>query len=219
MRPIGDCWTKLGDDEQAALAYSRATELRPHSFEGTIGIAHLQLLEGDFDAARKTFRILHLPRAETHDVAAQIEFFARDFGAAKELYTKLDNVERDGGGSFFGAVTYRSAVGRAKQGLGEKEEAKILLEECLAKERSVVDREPENPEAVYRLAAVEASLGMVDSSFSHLRQAVTLGWVDYRSLKLDPRFDVLRSTPEFQTIINELSAKVADMRTKTQIRK
>lgn len=214
---IGDCWAHLVDDEQAARAYSRATELRPHSFEGTIGIAHLRLLEVDFEAAREICRTLH--GGETDDMAAQIEFFARKFDAAKELYTKLEKVNPDGGGSFFGAVTYRSGVARAKQALGENEEARILLEDCLAKERAMVDREPENAEAVYRLAAIEASLGMLETSFSHLRKAVTLGWVDYRSLNLDPRFDFLRPIPEFQIIMNELSGKVADMRTKAQTKK
>jgi hypothetical protein len=108
-------------------------------------------------------------------------------------------------------MTYCSAAGRAKQALGEMSEAKRILEECLIRERANAEREPENPEALYRLAAVEASLGMTEASLSHLREATALGWVDYRSLGLDPRFDSIHG-PEFQTIIDELSARVADMR-------
>jgi tetratricopeptide (TPR) repeat protein/TolB-like protein/tRNA A-37 threonylcarbamoyl transferase component Bud32 len=213
---IGDCWTRLGDDEQAMLAYKRATELRPHSLEGNIGMARLRLLEGNFEAAREIYRALPAARGETNEITAQIEFFARNFDAAKELYAQLEKVDLDGGGSFYGAVTFRSALGRAKQALGENQEARILLERGLAKERAVVDREPENAEAVYRLSAIEASLGMLQISLSDLRKAVTLGWVEYRSLGLDPRFDALRPMPEFKTIIDELSAKVADMKTKAQ---
>jgi len=54
---------------------------------------------------------------------------------------------------------------------------------------------------------------MTEASLSHVRKSVVLGWVDYRSLELDPRFDQLRG-PELQTILNEVAAKVADMRTK-----
>jgi tetratricopeptide (TPR) repeat protein len=216
---IGDCWAKLVDDGQAEQAYNRATELRPHSFEGTIGLAHLRLLQGKIEAAREICRAVHASHGETDDIAAQIEFFARNFEAAKELYANLEKARPDGGGSFYGAVTYRSAAGRALQALGKNEQARVLLADCLAKERAIADREPENPEAVYRVAAVEASLGMLETSVSHLRKAVTLGWADYRSLDLDPRFDLLRPVPEFQTIMDELSAKIADMRTKTQTKK
>jgi hypothetical protein len=92
-------------------------------------------------------------------------------------------------------------------------ESKRLLDDCLIKERANTEAQPGNPEAVYSLAAVEASLGMTEASLDHLRKAVALGWLDYRSLSLDPRFDRLRG-PEFQKIIDELSARVADMRSK-----
>jgi hypothetical protein len=115
-------------------------------------------------------------------------------------------------------MTYCAAGGRAKQALGEIIEAKRVLEECLTRERANAEREPDNPEALYRLAAVEASLGMTEPSLSHLRKAVALGWVDYRSLGLDPRFDSLHGL-EFQTIIEELSARVADLRKQVNISK
>jgi tetratricopeptide (TPR) repeat protein/tRNA A-37 threonylcarbamoyl transferase component Bud32/TolB-like protein len=210
---IGDCWTKLVDDEQAERAYARAMELRPDYPDGTAGMAHLRLLEGNFEAAREICRTLP-GRGESAEIAAQIEFFDRKFDVAIELYRNLNRANPNGGGSFYGATTYCSAGGRAKQALGEASEAQRLLEECLIKERANAEREPGNPEAAYRLAAVEASLGMTADSLSHLRKSVALGWVDYRSLNLDPRFDQIRG-PEFQTIIREVSAKVANMRKQT----
>ena len=73
-------------------------------------------------------------------------------------------------------------------------------------------REPANSEAAYRLAAIEASLGMQEAAFSHLRKAIALGWIDYRSLKLDPRFDSLRSNAEFEILVHNVSVKVGEMR-------
>jgi len=215
---IGDCWTKLVDDQQAERAYARAIELRPNSSEGMVGMARLRLLEGNFEAAREICRSLPVGRGDLTEIAAQIEFFDRKFDAAIELYRTLNRANPSGGGSFYGAMTYCSAAGRAKQALGEIIEAKRVLEECLTKERANAEREPDNPEAFYRLAAVEASLGMTEAALSHLRKAAALGWVDYRSLGLDPRFDSIRG-PEFQTIMGELSARVADMRSKANTRR
>lgn len=208
---IGDCWTKLADGQQAERAYVRAIELRPNSPEGAVGMAHLRLLEGKFEAAREVCRSQPAAGSGLTEISAQIEFFDRKFDAAIELYRVLNRANPNGGGSFHGAMTYCSAAGRAKQALGELSEAKRLLEDCLAKERANAEREPDNPEVLYRLAAVEASLGMTEASLSHLRKATALGWVDYRSLGLDPRFDSIRG-PEFQAIIGELSARVAEMR-------
>jgi tetratricopeptide (TPR) repeat protein len=208
---IGDCWTKLARDEEAERAYRRAIELQSDPSDGIAGMARIRLLQGDFEAAREICRNLPLARGETGAIAAQIEFFARRFDKALELYRELHRVNPNGGGSFYGAMTYCSAAGRAMQALGNMSEAKRALEDCLIKERANAEREPENPEAVYRLAAAEASLGMREAALSHLRSSVALGWVDYRSLNLDPRFDSIRG-PELQTILDELFARVAEMR-------
>ena len=213
---IGDCWSRLVDDEQAFKAYNRAAELRPDSFQGLLGISHIWLLEANFEDARKICQAGGDNRNDRDDadrLAAQIEFFARNFVAAEQLYNKLEISDASGGGSFYGAITYQSALGRTKQALGDIKGANTILQDNLVKEAAVLVREPENSEAAYRLAAVEASLGLLDASFRHLHQAVALGWIDYRSLKLDPRFDALRSGPELRTIIEEVSAKVAGMRT------
>jgi hypothetical protein len=53
-------------------------------------------------------------------------------------------------------------------------------------------------------------------AFQHLHQAVALGWLDYRSLRKDPRFDSLRSNPELDILVNDLSAKVAGLRTQAR---
>ena len=149
-------------------------------------------------------------RGPAIEIAAQIEFFARRFDVAVELYRDLHKANPYGGGAFYGAMSYCSAGGRAKQALGDLAEAKRILEECLIRERENAEREPGHPEAVYRLAAAEASLGITEAALSHLKKAVALGWMDYRSLSLDPRFDALRG-PELQLIIDELSGKALNM--------
>jgi len=215
----GDCWAKLGDDEQAVRAYQRASEFRPDSCEGVFGISRVRLLEGDLSGARETLRSSRCDRNEpsgTDQVAAQVEFFGRNFQAAEQRYRNLAEGDAEGGGSYYGAVSFQSALGRAKQALGDMDGARPLLEACLKRETAALNRAPEHPEVAYRLAAVEASLGLPEAALGHLRRAAVSGWIDYRSLNLDPRFDSLQGNPAFQTIIDDLSAKVADMRSKTR---
>ncbi len=135
------------------------------------------------------------------------------------MYDNLSNEDGDGGGAFYGAVTYQSALGRAKQALGSGKSGEDLLRRCLTREIGVVQRQPESPEAFYRLAAVESCLGLLENSSKDLRKAVQLGWIDYRSLELDPRFDRLRQTPDFQSVARDLASKVLDMKSKLQTSK
>lgn len=216
---IGDCWAKLGDDERAIKAYSRAAELRPGSTQGLLGIGHVRLLQANFEEARKIVRSgggRNSDFNEMERLAAQIEFFTRDFDAAEQIYSKLALNDADGGGSFYGAVSYPSALGRIKEARGDMEGAKALLNDSLTKETAALNREPENSDVAYRLSAVEASLGLSEASFRHLHKAIAYGWVDYRSLALDPRFDSLRANPEFETIVKNVTAKVADLRATTR---
>ena len=221
---IGDSWLKLGDDEQALRAYNRALELQPSSVQGAIGKAVVYLLRGEFDAAREVclqrFRNTN-ELGEMAQIAAQIEFFARNYTAAEELYTKLAKADPYGGGSFYGAITYQSALGRIKQASqasGSQDAADKLLRESVETERAAFDRQPHNAETAYRVAAAEASLNLTDSALQHLREAAALGWMDYRSLQKDPRFDSLRSHPQLDAFIDGLSARVAELRNKASAR-
>lgn len=216
---IGDCWVKLGDNRRALEAYTRSEELQPDRPQGAVGISHAKMLAGDFVIARKICQTRywnHDDLGQSKAIAAQIEFFARNFESAEKLYTELVATDPDGGGAFYGAVSYESALGRSKQALGSFRAANQILEHCLAVETAVVAREPENPEPIYRLAAVESSLGRSDRSVDHLRRAVNLGWIDHRSLAVDPRFDAIRPRPDFERIVSDLSTKVADMRSKVR---
>ncbi len=216
---IGDSWAKLGDDEQALRSYDRAIELQSGSSKGAVGNCNLHLLRGEFEAAREIcrtpFRSVN-ELGEMAQIAAQVEFFDRNYAAAEELYARLAKGDPYGGGSFYGAITYQSALGRIKQALGSNDAALKLLQESLERETEVFNRQPGNSEAAYRLAAAEASLNLPDAALRHLHQAVILGWLDYRSLLRDPRFDSLRANPELDTLINELSTKVADLRGKAK---
>ena len=214
---IGDCWLKLGDDERALAVYKRSTELYPDRTEGAIGICYARMLEGEFSSARDVYRKDLAGRedlGESRAIAAELEFFERNFEQAEKLYADLAKNDEHGGGAFHGAVSYLSALGRAKIATGDIRGANQLLQRSFKWESAAIEREAENPDAFYQLAAVESSLGEIQQSIGHLRTAVRLGWLDHRSLNLDPRFDAIRPDPAFQDILRVMTVRTADMKSK-----
>ena len=216
---IGHSWGKLADDERALAAYRRAVELRRNIPEPFIGASRLHLLQRDFPGAQECLRKAPHNTAEPGEIdqlAAQIEFFARDYHRAEQLYQALFKDDPDGGASFWGAITYRSALARIRQELAGPGAADDLIAESLAKQSDLAARQPSNPEAIYRLAAVEAMAGRPEAALGHLRDAARHGWIDYRSLQLDPRFDRVRAEPEFDRIVTSISNRVGELRAEAQ---
>jgi serine/threonine protein kinase/tetratricopeptide (TPR) repeat protein len=208
---FGDCLSDLTSDEGAAAAYRHASEFFPELPEGWMGLCRLALLQGDFAKARN-ISSENWPRYRDHPyaeaMAAQVEFFSRNFPQAETLYAELAEHDKDGGGSFYGAVSYQSALGRARLNKNGVD----ILKTTLASELRALDATPDHPEVLYRIAAIESSLQLTDASVTHLRAAVKAGWIDYRSLVLDPRFDAIRQTKIYREIVTEIKHKVNLMR-------
>ncbi len=212
---IGDCLAALGDYEKAGAAYQRAIDLHPERSQGWTGISHLYLLKAEFAKARALClqnRSLDQEGIDGAQLAAQIEFFARNLSEAQRLYGRLDESNHDGGSAFYGNVSYGSALGRIGISQGHSINARAMLQECLAKEMQQSESAPDNPDILYRISAIESSLGKNEPAIEHLEAAVSAGWIDYRSLSLDPRFDAISNDTRFQAILGKLELKVEDLR-------
>jgi serine/threonine protein kinase/tetratricopeptide (TPR) repeat protein len=220
---MGDCWSLLADDDRAAAAYHRAIDLRPEVPDGWVGLCHLYLLQGDVDIARKVHEE-NWSRTKNYEAVindnhpnemlAQIELFARNYQAAEHLYSQLARSHPAGGIASYGGLSYASALGRLRQSLHEEAGAASLLQECLARETAASSAHS-NLASLYRIAAIESSLGQKNSALEHLRAAVSAGWIDYRSLRLDPRFDTVADDARFDEIISALTTKVSELRRQT----
>jgi tetratricopeptide (TPR) repeat protein/tRNA A-37 threonylcarbamoyl transferase component Bud32/TolB-like protein len=212
---VADCLADLADDENAAAAYSRVWTLMPERPEGWMGVCRLALLQGNFATARKISTenwTRYRDFAFSEQMAAQVEFFSRNYPEAEKLYQELASKDPNGGGSFYGAVSYQSALGRLRLAAGDERNGTRILEEQLKRELEALRSVPSHPEILYRLAAVESSLGKVESALEHLRAAIEVGWIDYRSLKLDPRFDALRADPRYDGIFDSMVTRVTSLR-------
>lgn len=212
---IGDCWTDLCADELAEQAYRQTMELRPDLPEGWIGICRLRMLKGDFAAAlqvcsenEKNFSQFSF----TSPMIAQVHFFARHSNEAKKIYSDLALKDPPGGGKFYGAMSHESALGWLYLAAGEEEIGRKILNQALRRELQQLAAAPNHPEILYRTAAVEATLSLKNAALEHLRAAMGAGWMDFRSLALDPRFDALRGDTMFAQISESMATKVASLR-------
>lgn len=86
---------------------------------------------------------------------------------------------------------------RAREAIAAEEwnEARSQLE-------SLLDEQPNDQDALYDLAVVEAQLGNVNESIRRLIQAFQSGFIDFDRLERDARLDPLRESREFQAILN-----------------
>jgi tetratricopeptide (TPR) repeat protein len=140
-----------------------------------------------------------------------VEFFSRNFPEAEKFYEELAAKDPNGGGSFYGAIDYQSALGYLHLTAHDNSTGNRILQEALKKELKRLDSTPEHPEILYRVAAIEACLQNVEPALKHLGAATNAGWIDYRSLKLDPRFDSISDRPEFTQIVAKLEKTVQTM--------
>ncbi|HEY1770566.1 MAG TPA: protein kinase [Chthoniobacterales bacterium] len=212
---IGDAWAELAQDDRATEMYSRMAALHPELPEGWMGLCRLNLLEQNFSTARKFYQDNQKTYSQfpyTTQIAAQVEFFSRNFVEAEKLYRTMEQTDPGGGGSFYGAVDYESALGRIRLAAGDRTEALALLHRRLE-----VEKQPtQNSEMLYRLAAVESCLNEIAPALQYLRAAGDAGWVDYRSLALDPRFDSIRQDARFSRISEAMATRVASLRRRGQ---
>jgi hypothetical protein len=128
----------------------------------------------------------------------------------------LEQSDHDGGGTFYGNISCGLALGRLGIGEGHSAIARAILQQCLARQLRQSESATDNPDILYQVSAIESSLGKNESAIEHLKAAVTAGWIDYRSLSLDPRFDAIADDVGFQTILGKLKLRVEDLSKKAK---
>jgi protein kinase/serine/threonine-protein kinase len=213
---LGNAWTSLGEYDKAEKAYSTAIIFKPDLPVGLLGLSRLALLRANYESARKGCELArdkYRDNPEVLEMAALIEFFSRHFPAAEKFYREAAAIDRTGGVEFVGSVRYLSALGFIQKLSGvHAKEGKALLEEARWLDEKEILSAPDNLRHLYSLAANYAGQGNGEAATVCLDKAIAAGWIDYRSMMLDPRFDSIRDDEIFQNALGRLINKVQEMR-------
>ena len=204
-----DACVDLCADEEAEKYYRKCLELVPTSMSAHRGLMHLHLLEGNFDQARLDHSTAEsIAPAEVLSLAlgAQLELFSGHWDEAEVAYRHLLAVDRTGNVSYYGGISYLSALGFLRCRANGQPEGEAFLAEAAG-----LHPESEGPHGIYDLAAILCIQGHRAQATTLLHEAVTAGWVDFRSTRLDPRFSGLRNSPEFSKLLDDLKTQVERM--------
>jgi serine/threonine protein kinase/tetratricopeptide (TPR) repeat protein len=213
---FGDAWSDLTEDVLAEEAFQKAIIFRPDLAGAEIGLARIALLKGDFARARERCEAAQRKFPDEWEVKllrAEVEFYARRFDVAERLYADLLAKESAGKPlmSFSAPIRFASAIGFIQHQIAKRPQGQALLEESRRLDLADLKLAPDNPRLLYSLAADNAAVGELDQAIECLGRAVVAGWIDYRSLSFDPRFDSIRETSRYKEVVSELAEKVKRM--------
>jgi serine/threonine protein kinase/tetratricopeptide (TPR) repeat protein len=212
---IADALTELGEDEAAEKAYKQHFEFWPDVPDSHVGLARLAMFHGDFaraldlseEAAKR-----YPDHSYSRQMKALVNLFARDFTSAEKAYRQLLEIDRKGGATFYCSVSNLSAMAYLRSRGGDSEIAKRFANEATENMMKELRKSPQNREFLYDLAATLAFCRKPEESIQTLNRAVEAGWLDHRSLALDPRFDSIKNDDRFTSIIKNLITKVTALR-------
>src|SRR5207237_6100234 len=99
--------------------------------------------------------------------------------------------------------------------------AKKLINSCIASDLKQLQQSQssDSAEVLYRLAADQAVAQNAAAAIKYLKESIATGWLDYRSPKLDPRFDFIATNSQFKKLLDDLATRVADHRRQSHAEK
>ena len=211
---LGMLFLDLGDFDQAEHWISRSRELAPDGIFTNLAMAILHVYRGEDDqAAEYANRVPHDdPRNDVLAYLRDRDMQAGRYAEARVRYATtfpellaVNEPEING-------LNYRAAINLALilSATGEQERADLLLGRSLVYiatiQRLGLDGSGISDVQIYTLQ------GQTAKALTALRQAVDEGWriLWWYYLKLDKNLDSIRDEPEFQAMVKEIEADMAE---------
>jgi tetratricopeptide (TPR) repeat protein len=210
---LGFLFLELGDFDRAESWIERSLELGPERFWPNFAMHALHLYRGDeaaaLDYARRAFAF-NPPFMPT--LLRDHELRAGRYAEARALYEEHYPELLNEGDPTVAGSNWGAAIGLAlvSSKAGDQEHADLLLNRSLGH----IQTRPRLGGSGYGIADVQiyALQGDKQKALSALRQAIDEGWRDaWRYFfKHDPNLESLHDEPEFQAMVAEIEADMAE---------
>ncbi len=219
----------LGDYKEAERRWEEAGE--PDDWESANPRIHLLLAQGRFDAAHTLLDEYATDEQEYPNVFSLGGLYEMVMGHDEHAAEYFDRALRLPHETIFdpdvsnlfvhdflrwGALP---ALNRAHLYLksGDGQASAALLTECEHYLDAVEQLVPDLPSARYVRASMQAIQGNKEEALSLFREALDMGWVRPWYVELDPNMDSIHDGPEFQAILKDMNARVAEMRERVRL--
>jgi len=200
---LGGIYIVLDDPVRADEWLKKSLEL-----QSDLDVTHARLIDlyialGEYNKAveqSQTFlsKFPGNPSAWMIQTAAEAELFSGHYEKAQEYYQKIGEQPVE-----LGYIYWKA---------GRKDEAKKLFQENLDWLQKRLEQGDESNDIGSSMAAIYAVQGNKEEALKWLQKAVDTGWRFYQYALRYPLFENIRNDDRFKRIVNEMKAKVAEMR-------
>ena len=192
----------------AAIAAYRQSNLKSAIVWNNIGMAYHHLFA--LDEARKAYQqaLAINPRfAPASNNLAAVYYGQHDYSEAEHWYKKALKHTSESAVIYCNLGTAYFAEARYKQGVKAYRKAFSIDQQVFAPKQSAMveaaSSREQRIEMNYFVAATYARVGQQEQALNSLRKAMDEGFKDRKRLNEDKDFATLRSTPEFQHLLDQ----------------
>lgn len=215
---IGAVYLRLDDLPRAEQWFRKGIELQPDFVYTYVALSLLYLEQGKHnEAIKECEKILSISPEDVVGLNAlgDAELFSGNYVRAKEYYERAIAKISNRWNVYSGRCN-TTGLGYALWKIGEQDSARKKFNESLRLDQKELEQNSEWYIIPYDLAAIHAIQGNKTEAYTWLQKAIEAGWRTYRLALIDPLFENLRNEQQFKQMMEEVKAKVDEMRRRVE---
>jgi TolB-like protein/lipoprotein NlpI len=205
---FGLTYLTLDDHAKAELWFNKALDLQPDLSYAYLGLCQLYLAEGKYQNAIQSGQKILAVDPDSLDGLIPIgdaELYYGNLSQAKQNYEKALEIKPKRGDLLIrmGFVLWK---------MDQKEDAQRIFSQALELSQAQLEQGNEHWAVPYTIACIKAIQGNKTEAYRWLQKAIEAGWRYFRLGLRNPMFEDLHEDKQFKQMMEDVKAKVYDMR-------